>query len=373
MISWLRYVMRKNALLGIMLTALYLLGRYTWTKRTMVLGSMAAGLAAVWITLSLFRVEPNVSPRGPAGPSAYTITDLGALPGGDGVSWAADINDAGQVVGSSHTEGNRKPHAFLWQNGRMTDLGALAGGTSYALQLNASGLIVGTSCEPEGPFRAVVWRDAALTTLDVGGSESMALGVNDRGEVVGSLGFGHNFGLHAFFWNDDTSADIGPFLAHSINADAQIAGYEIDARTATAVLYSKGETFPLLTLGGDFSVAYAINDKCQIAGMCTLESGEGIAVVWEGNGIRQLGTLGGRNGWAQDINTTGEVVGSADTAQNQRHAFFWQNGEMIDLNTVLPADSGWVLRSANGINARGQIVGHGEKEGKIRAFLLTPH
>lgn len=46
---------------------------------------------------------------------------------------------------------------------------------------------------------------------------------------------------------------------------------------------------------------------------------------------------------------------------------------MKDLNTLIPADSGWVLSQAQGINKRGQIVGNGVINGQAHAFLLTPN
>ena len=45
---------------------------------------------------------------------------------------------------------------------------------------------------------------------------------------------------------------------------------------------------------------------------------------------------------------------------------------MIDLNDVIPTDSGWDLREAKDINESGQIVGGGLYNGKYHAFLMTP-
>jgi probable HAF family extracellular repeat protein len=45
---------------------------------------------------------------------------------------------------------------------------------------------------------------------------------------------------------------------------------------------------------------------------------------------------------------------------------------MLDLNNLIPANSGWFLQAANAINDKGQIVGEGTLNGQIEAFLLTP-
>ena len=45
---------------------------------------------------------------------------------------------------------------------------------------------------------------------------------------------------------------------------------------------------------------------------------------------------------------------------------------MVDLNTLISSGSGWVLKSALGINDEGQIVGYGTgPSGQEKAFLLT--
>jgi len=43
---------------------------------------------------------------------------------------------------------------------------------------------------------------------------------------------------------------------------------------------------------------------------------------------------------------------------------------MIDLNSLLPAGSGWVLTDAMAINDSGQIVGNGVINGQSHAYLL---
>jgi probable HAF family extracellular repeat protein len=75
------------------------------------------------------------------------------------------------------------------------------------------------------------------------------------------------------------------------------------------------------------------------------------------------------------INDLGQIVGNYrfyDSSNNRRqHACLYQNGSMIDLNDLLPPNSGWELHSANKINNKGQICGYGTHNGLTRAFLMT--
>jgi probable HAF family extracellular repeat protein len=66
-----------------------------------------------------------------------------------------------------------------------------------------------------------------------------------------------------------------------------------------------------------------------------------------------LGSIGGPEGWAVDVNSRGEVVGQAQIRSGEYHAFLWRSGKMIDLG-VLP---GYPQSIASGINNRGEIVG----------------
>jgi hypothetical protein len=69
---------------------------------------------------------------------------------------------------------------------------------------------------------------------------------------------------------------------------------------------------------------------------------------------------------AASINERGQIVGYAG------RAVLWQDGVAVDLNSLIPAGSGWELISAASINADGYIVGWGRLEGRQQPYLLSP-
>jgi uncharacterized membrane protein len=89
------------------------------------------------------------------------------------------------------------------------------------------------------------------------------------------------------------------------------------------------------------------------------------AVLWDRGRIVDLGAPAGHlTSAANKINGAGQAVGNAlvgavPPAGPPAHGFLWQLGAWLDLNDLIPADSGWELRGAADINAAGQIVGPG--------------
>ena len=166
-----------------------------------------------------------------------------------------------------------------------------AGGDSVARGLNEAGQVVGSSYNSStSEWEAVVWNNTVVTSMGV---EGLARAINNNGIAVGEIG------------PDATGNDVGGYL------------------------------------------------------------NPGNAFKFEGGVVTEIGSLGGPNSWsaAFDINDNNVIVGRSYTSESlndilKQHAFKYENGVMSDLGTVSEPDG---YSRAHGINDNGQIAGRGSE------------
>jgi probable HAF family extracellular repeat protein len=304
--------------------------------------------------------------RFPDGDDTPVIWEAGAarglLPGGErGV--AIDLSDHGQVVGATLDKyGGRNGH-FLWQDGVLTRIDA--GGWARAINEN------GDVAVDRGSLSVGVWRAGSVIVAP--GSSAYygyhgASGINDRGQVAVNYGWGaiipgvpvvEAYWLRAAVWQVGGGLTmVGPLfsLARAINEPGQVAGITYTSGPVTrAFLASGGRTIQLGTLGGTTSDVVGINDQGHVIGTSTTAGGASHAFAWRDGRMTDLGTLGGPTSAPTAINNRGQVVGRADTATGESHAVLWQDGRTIDLG-VLASPAG--TSNATDISEGGQISGY---------------
>ncbi|MCX6666409.1 MAG: M28 family peptidase, partial [Euryarchaeota archaeon] len=215
------------------------------------------------------------------------LTDLGALGGPNCVSYAYDINNHGQIVGTSYLEEHQwqPPHAFLWNGSTMIDLYTLPDDTcSVAQAINDLGQVVGTSSHMVGDYtysHAFVWNSCGgMSSLPplIGDANDEAYGINNHGQIIG-CSIGNNGITHAVLWDSGSPINLG-------------------------------------SLGGSKNFARSINDNRQIIGSSCIAGNTAIhAFLWENGTMKDINTLLlSSSGWilqdAYSINNNGQIVGS---------------------------------------------------------------
>jgi len=347
----------------------------------------------------------------------YRVLDLGTL--GGSLSIAFGLNDRGAVEGFSTPSGNASLHAFVWQDGIMTDLGTLGGPNSQSFfgpneRGQAAGVSELSTPDPNGedfcgfgthlvclPF---LWRSGIMQPLALlGGNNGQANDVNNRGEAAGwaetadadpacpapqVLQFRPAVWLRGKVYELPTFSGGENGIAYTVNDKGQAVGgsglcaifdpdYGAPLRPQHALLWEGGRVINLGSLGGTLNnIAFTINNAGQVGGTSGLSGNiANHAFLWQDGVITDLGTLSGDvDSGALGVNG-GQVVGASFDARGNSRAFLWQNGVMTDLNDLVSSGPPLFLLQGSAINSQGEIAGFALRTdtGEVHAFLATPN
>jgi probable HAF family extracellular repeat protein len=236
-----------------------------------------------------------------------------------GMSYVADINDLGEIVGDT-----------LFSGGTYTTIeyGADA--------INNDGLIVGTYVRG-GPHHAFTYEAGTLTTFLVPGStESAAYGVNSQGQIVG-----------AFVQPDPTF------------------------RFATLAFVNTDGAFTAFRVPGSQVTYFSdINDHGQIVGNFVDGAGFDHPFLYENGVMAAIDVPYGISASVQGINNAGQIVGNYIEMDGDggltAHAYLYDGSTFTRIEFPEVPDRILDVRtSVTGINNHGQIVGRAE-------FLRVP-
>lgn len=210
-----------------------------------------------------------------------------------------------------------QPHAQLAVTAapryEVRKLPSLGGAQSRGMAINDGGQVAGWSDLPTGLRRAVLWTGDAIDNLETLGGPSSTVpwpGLNDAGVVVG---ISHT--------NDTDPLDE--------DWSCELAGFLLQATDLT----------------------------CR-------------GFVWQNGGMRELPTLGGNHGFATGVNNYGQMVGWAETAEEDGscvdaqvlgfRATLWElkpgTDERIKVKELVPLGDD-EASAATAINDAGQAVG----------------
>jgi probable HAF family extracellular repeat protein len=212
-----------------------------------------------------------------------------------------------QVLAGAST--GTQTRAFLWQNGELLDLGTLGGPDAAAFAVNQLGQVVGGSYVNSTPNLATgiptidcfLWENGKMTDLgSLGGTDCVVTAINNRGQVIGAANLAGDGIADPFLWGDEKLIDLytstgGKVLAvDSINDAGEIVGAadfsRMGASPISAVLWKNGVSINLGTLSGDcYSHAHVINSKGQVVGESfACDTFEARAFLWENGSMIDL-------------------------------------------------------------------------------------
>ncbi len=289
-------------------------------------------------------------------------------------AYAVAINDAGEIAGTfagprlgtesfggfffglgATTSHFRLPDAFVFDGTRFRDIGPGA-----ATGITSSGDVAGMSIRSSssgwtanGAFVYVAGRRRPLRLpAHSPAKDIVAVAIDDAGDVIVAADHVYLYPNHS---RKPVQIAAMQFSSAAINAPGDVAGVvsNIDnpgtGPAPHAFLIRQGTTTdlgPINVLPQYAPLVFGINKSGEMVGDVQLAA----------------------------TNLSGHAIISNPLPDHNSFAFVSRNGAIIDLNTLAPpAETGWTLQAAEGVNDAGQIAAIGaDANGAQHYLLLTP-
>jgi uncharacterized membrane protein len=273
---------------------------------------------------------------------SYAIVDLGDVDD----FFSLSINSSGQVAAA--TASSLLP--FVWTDGVRKMLPLPSGRVScYVAGINDGGSVTGTCHRSvsDSLFRAFVWTASGPQELPApAGVATQAHGIDNSGAVIGYAGGA------GVIWKNGVMTTIGGSPWGISSTSGHVAGAYPQAYVWTAA------TGKRLLVPGE---ALDVNDQGVAVGWGSATGSYPlVAFSWSDGQLRYIGTLGGESSVAFAVNASGQVVGRSDATYARRqtgpgiNAFVWSSATGMQ---ALPHLNAAQQATANDINDAGMIVG----------------
>jgi probable HAF family extracellular repeat protein len=343
-------------------------------------------------TLAMFLLAVLAAAHAQAQPH-YDLKDVGFLRGFSQMTGVA-IDLAGDIVGTASTGSVSGEHGFLYNGGRLIDLGS---GGVYGI--NNAAEVLGYNVDSSGDDVPYLYHNGKSISLATG-----AYAITDRGQVL--------------IQNDNSAVEIlepdGNIVSHTIINGYYFVGWAINDPGQVLGRNFIPSSYPgidgdfynqvlLVQPGGSYRIVFTAAESDYCFPVALNNSGYGVGnsliLYWDtlytnflyetgdarlynpdGTSV-DLGTLypgtspiDGRISGSNvcGINAAGIIVGNCQSVfTGEIHAFVYINGKMYDLNDLVTITS-LTITQANGINGLGQIVGTAtDRAGNEHAIILT--
>lgn len=291
----------------------------------------------------------------------------------DSYSWASDINDSGQIVGTVQHVANCNNSAVLWNSyGSSPQLIGESNSCSSASLINNAGLVIGQHESPPGHQVSFFWSTSAGITNS--GSNFFMRALNENGTIVGCSSINNHevpvvsSTTGSMTYLDNPCGGVGGH-AFDVNNSGYIVGesfLSISPRFHASIWYD-GDAVDIGAFGVTCSQAIGINNIGQVVGIYGEDEGSVGNFIWSANAdtifIPSFASLDGGSFAPIDISDNGIVLGNAKVNGVDTVITWSMTGGYTIVGTGL----------ASAINSSGWIVGISDlNESKAMVWQPVP-